>query len=188
MRVKAMGEVRIRPAVEADLEAINSIYNHYVRVSTCTYQTEVETEAQRTAWFAHHGPNHPVTVAELDGTVVGWGSLSPFRDRAAYARTVEDSLYVRHDMHRRGIGGRLLEDLIGRARALGHRTIIAAIDAEQEGSVRLHERYGFVKVAHMREVGSKFDRWLDVILMQFLPLQNLHCAGRTKTAGGTKTG
>lgn len=156
----------IRIATAADLPAINAIYNHYVPISTCTYQTEPSTAAEREAWFAAHGPQHPVTVAELDREVVGWASLSRFHPRAAYGRTVENSVYVRHDRHRRGIGGLLLADSIERATALGHHTLIALIDAEQTASVTLHQRHGFVQVAHLREVGFKFGRWLDVVYLQ----------------------
>ena len=107
--------IQIRPATEADLPAIHDLYNHYVLHSACTYQTEVEPLAVRQAWFAGRGPEHPVTVAELDGEVVGWGALSRFHPRSAYARTVENAVYVRHDRHRRGVGSALLADLIDRA-------------------------------------------------------------------------
>src|SRR5262249_28675419 len=86
---------RIRVATIDDLAAINDIYNHYVLHSTCTFQTEPETPERRRAWFSEHDSQHPVTVLERDGAVVGWGSVSRFRNRAAYDRTVEDSLYVR---------------------------------------------------------------------------------------------
>jgi phosphinothricin acetyltransferase len=158
----------IRPAAAADLPAINAIYNHYVLHSTCTYQEEPSTESERAAWFAAHGPTYPITVMELDGEVVGWGSLSRFHARSAYRRTVENSVYVRHDRHRHGIGAALMTDLIDRASALGHHTILALIDADQAGSVALHERFGFARAAHLRQVGFKFGRWLDVIYMQKL--------------------
>ena len=100
--------------------------------------------------------------------MVGWGSLSTFRARAAYDRTVEDSVYVRHDLQRRGIGGRLLDDLIARATSLGHRVIVAGIDREQAGSIALHEQRGFVQAGLLHEVGFKFDRWLDMVFMERL--------------------
>src|SRR5829696_977446 len=125
----------IRPATPDDLAAINEIYNHYVLHSTCTYQTEPETMDARHAWFAHHAEKHPVTVGVENGAVVGWGSLSRFHARAAYARSVENSVYVHHEHHRKGIGRALLGNLIARASALGHHTIIAGIDAEQTASV-----------------------------------------------------
>lgn len=156
----------IRPATAADLPAINAIYNHYVSRSTCTYQYEESTAAERQEWFAQHGAEHPVIVAEWDGAVIGWGSISPFRPREAYRRTVENSVYVRHDLQRHGIGGRLLAELITRAAACGHHVIMAVIDGEQTGSITLHARHGFVEVGRLREAGFKFGRWLDVVYME----------------------
>lgn len=158
----------VRPATVADLSAINDIYNHYVRHSTCTYQEEPEPLLGRQRWFAHHGAQHPVTVAQIDGQIVGWGSLSAYHPRSAYRLTVENSIYVHHQYHRRGIGSSLLEDLIVRARTLGHRAIIAGIDADQAPSIALHAKWGFRKVGCLEQVGFKFGRWLDVIYMELL--------------------
>ncbi len=160
--------ITIRLATADDLPAINAIYNHFVLCSTCTYREEPETMEDRVAWFDHHGPKHPITVVELDGEIVGWGSLSPYHSRCAYRNTVENSVYVAHTHHRRGIGRMLLLDLIDRARAVGHHTIIAGIDAEQQASVALHEQAGFKQVAFLNEVGYKFGRWLHVIYMQLM--------------------
>lgn len=158
----------IRLATTDDLPAINDIYNHYVLHSTCTYQEAPETMPDRVAWFAHHGPKHPITAALLDDQIIGWASLSPYHKRAAYRNTVENSLYVAPTHHRRGIGRLLLADLIDRARELGHHTIIAGIDAEQLPSIALHAAFGFQQVAFLREVGYKFDRWLHVHYMQLM--------------------
>ncbi len=157
---------RIRAATEVDLAAINDIYNHYVLRSTCTYQEEVESPDGRRKWFHRHGDKHPVIVAEAEGRVVGWGSLSPYHARSAYRHTVENSVYVHPEHQRRGIGSRLLQELTVRARDLGHRVIIAAIDGEQNGSIELHARFGFEKVGHFKEVGFKFGAWRDVVYMQ----------------------
>ncbi len=161
-----MANVLIRDATAADLPAINAIYNHYVLNSTCTYQTEPSTAKEREEWFAAHGPKHPVTVATANGEIIGWGSLSKFHPRAAYGNTVEDSVYLRHDQLGKGIGSQLLADLIERARKLDHHCIIGGIDAEQKASIALHTKHGFAQAAHLREVGFKFGRWLDVIWMQ----------------------
>jgi phosphinothricin acetyltransferase len=160
--------VTIRPATEGDLTAINDIYNYYVLHSTCTYQEEPETIEDRRRWFHDHGEAHPIIVAQLNGKVVGWGSLSSYHRRSAYRRTVENSVYVHHQDHRRGIGSLLLKDLIARARPLGLRVIIAVIDAEQVGSVAIHAKFGFEKVGHMKQLGFKFNRWLDVVYMELL--------------------
>ena len=159
----------IRLATAADLPAINDIYNYYVDCSTCTYQLEHETLADRQAWFAEHPPDkYPVTVAEIDGAVVGWGSLSKFRPRAAYAPTVEASVYIHHDYHRRGLGKALLLDLIARARAAGFHSLIGGASADQTASVALQERLGFTHVAHLKQVGYKFGQWLDVVYLQLM--------------------
>src|SRR6478752_5516632 len=159
-----MSDVTIRLATPADVPSINDIYNYYVLHSTCTYQLEPETIEARRTWLESHNPvTHPVTVAEINGEVVGWGSLSEFRPRAAYANTVEASVYIRHDMHRRGIGKALLLDLIARAKAAGHHTLIGGASADQTVSLALQDSLGFHRVGCLKEVGFKFGRWLDVV-------------------------
>ena len=162
------GGWRIRPAGEADLGAINEIYNYYVLHSACTYQEAVETIEARRQWFARHDERHPVTVAEMDGRVVGWGSLSAFHARSAYRFTVENSVYVDHEFQGRGIGSAVLRDLIERARGIGLHAIVALIDVEQKGSVAMHARAGFKEVGKLSEVGLKFGKWLDVVYMELV--------------------
>jgi phosphinothricin acetyltransferase len=159
--------VDVRLATVGDLGAINAIYNHYVLHSTCTYQDEPTTAAERAAWFENRAAIHPVTVAVLNGEVVGWAALNRFNPRSAYRNTVENSVYVRHDRQRRGIGRGLLVDLLQRAERLGLRQIIALISADQEASVRLHASVGFVEAGRLKEVGYKFGRWLDVVYLQY---------------------
>lgn len=163
-----MDGVTIRIATADDLGAINDIYNYYVKHSTCTWQVEPEAFEARLAWFADHDAAHPVTVAEAAGEVIGWGALSQFRTRCAYRNTVEDSVYIRADMHRKGIGRAILADLIARARSVGHHTVIASISADQKPSIALHEAFGFVEVARMKEVGMKSDAWLDLVYLQLM--------------------
>lgn len=159
----------IRRATPADLPAINDIYNYYVLHSTCTYQLEPETEEDRRIWFEQHSPEkHPVTVAIIGEGLVGWGALSPFRPRAAYAHTVEASVYLHHDMHRRGIGRALLVDLIARAKAAGHHTLIGGASADQTASLSLQDSLGFQRVGLLKEVGFKFGQWLDVVYCQLM--------------------
>ncbi|MFT3869416.1 MAG: GNAT family N-acetyltransferase [Nibricoccus sp.] len=158
----------IREATAADLGVINDIYNHYVLNSVCTYQEVPESLDDRRKWFEQHGGNYPVTVACIDGRIVGWGSLSKFHARSAYRFTVENSVYVHHQHQAQGIGTAILGDLVARAKALGHHTIIAGIDSEQAGSIALHSKFGFQKVAHLKQVGFKCDRWLDVVYMELL--------------------
>src|SRR5262245_6497064 len=161
--------MNIRLATAADLPAINDIYNYYVLRSTCTYQLEPETVDARTAWFRNHPPDkYPVTVAELDSRIAGWGSLSKFRDRAAYEPTVEASVYIHHELHRRGLGRTLLSDLIQRARALGYHSLLGGASGDQVASLALQESLGFTRVACFKEVGYKFGRRLDVVFMQLM--------------------
>jgi L-amino acid N-acyltransferase len=161
-------DLHMRDAVEADLAAINDIYNHYVASSTCTYQYEPTTAAERAAWFREHGPTHPVTVAIAGDEIVGFGALSSFRTREGYRRTVENTVYVRAGLERRGVGRALLHDLIARARTLGHHTIIAGVSGEQAASLALHRAAGFEPVAKFHEVGFKFGQWLDVVFLQLM--------------------
>jgi phosphinothricin acetyltransferase len=161
-----MSAIRVRPATEADLPAVRDIYNFYVRTSTATFQLEPDSEADRLAWLRARSTMHPVVVAEVDGVVVGWGSLSAWKDRAAYDRTVEASVYVRADWQRRGVGRALLEDLVERARALGHHVVIGGACTEHPASIALQEAVAFVPVGCFRDVGYKFDRWLDVVYLQ----------------------
>lgn len=160
--------MHIRPATAADLPAINEIYNHYVLHSTCTYQTVPSTADERAAWFAGRGATHPVYVMEHDGQVGGWHSLSPFKTREAYARTVENSVYVRHTLLGRGLGRMMLEHQLGVAKKLDHHAVLAVVCASQGPSIRLHESFGFAEAGRFREVGWKFGRWLDVLVLQKL--------------------
>jgi phosphinothricin acetyltransferase len=158
----------LRPATTADLPAINAIYNHYVLHSTCTYQTVPSTEQERADWFAVHGPKHPVIVAvdEASDAVIGWGSLSKFHQRQAYENSVEDSVYLHHECQGRGLGSMVLAELLRLAKDIGHHTVLGGADSEQIASIALHTKFGFEKVSHLKEVGFKQGRWLDVIWMQ----------------------
>lgn len=158
--------VAIRLAAPGDLGAIFAIYDHEAMHGTATFDTRPRTEAERAAWFARHSPeHHPVVVAETGGVVAGWGSISPWSDRPAYARTTEDSVYVGVGFRGRGIGRMILGDLLRRADAAGLRVVVARIAEGNPASVRLHEALGFERIGVMRGVGEKFGRVLDVVLM-----------------------
>ena len=157
----------IRLAQPADAAAIEAIYAHYVRHSTCTAQRDPEPLAVRDAWLADRGAEHPVTVMEADdGSIAAWGCLSPYKARWGYRFTVESSVYVRHDLHRRGLGRAVMVDLIERARASGHASIIAAITTEQDASIQLHAALGFNQVGRIEGIIHKFERWMGVVYMQ----------------------
>ena len=156
----------IRDARMDDLAAINGIYNHYVLTSTCTLQLDPCTHIERAEWFLAHGGRYPAVVGEVEGEIVGWASLSPYHARPGYRPTVEDSVYVRHDRRARGVGSKLLAELLGRASAFGHHTVIGMIGSDQPPSLALHERFDFEKVGHLREVGEKLGQRVDVVFMQ----------------------
>ncbi len=160
----------IRPATAADLPGILEIYNDAVLHTTATYDYEPRTLEQRTAWFEERTrEGYPVFVAVDDtGRVVGWSALNPFHARIGYRFTAENSVYVAADMRGKGLGKLLLPPLIAGAQAKGLHAIIAAIDAENAASIRLHAAFGFEKVGHFKQTGFKFNRWLDVVYMERL--------------------
>jgi L-amino acid N-acyltransferase YncA len=159
--------ITVRPACRGDCPAILAIYNDAVLNTTATYDLEPRTLEHREAWFDDHvRQDLAVYVAEEAGCVVGWGSLSRYHDRYGYRFTCENSVYVAASHRGRGFGALLLGPLVEAARVRGLHTLIAAIDASNEASLRLHARFGFEKVGHFKEVGHKFGRWLDVVYLQ----------------------
>lgn len=158
----------VRLATPADAEAIRTIYNREVTGSTVTFDLVPRSPDDQRAWLAAHAGAHPSVVAERDGTVVGFGSLSPYRDRPAYATTVEDSVYVDAAARGHGAGRLLLAELVRLAGLHGFHTVVGRIVGGHEASIALHRRCGFELVGVEREVGRKFGRWLDVVVMQHL--------------------
>ena len=163
-----MDTLRPRLATVADAEAINQIYNHYVRTSAATFQVQEETKDEREKELRSRPNELPLIVLEADGEVVGWGALSPFKSRCAYRDTIEISIYVRQDCQRRGYGRRIVQDLLERGRAAGYHTILAASCEESVESIGLLKSLGFDQVGRLRQVGSKFGRRLDVIYLQLV--------------------
>lgn len=161
--------IRVRLAGAADAEAIRAIYNVEVEGSTVTFDLVPRTPAEQRAWMDEHAGAHPVVVAlDAQDVVVGFGSLSPYKARPAYAPTVEDSVYVRGDQRGNGVGRALLEELLALARRYGYHSVIARIVGGHDASIRLHRTCGFAIVGTEREVGRKLGRWLDVVVMQRL--------------------
>ena len=159
-------QVIIRAAERRDAEGIRTIYNHYVNESTALFDMVPRTLDEQVQWIDEHSGGHPAVVAELDGLIVGFGSLSAFRPRPAYATTVEDSVYLLVDHQGQGIGRRLLEELLRLAAAHGFHSVIARITGANDASIALHASCGFETVGTEREVGRKFGQWLDVVEMQ----------------------
>ncbi|WP_019535813.1 GNAT family N-acetyltransferase [Paenibacillus ginsengihumi] len=160
--------MNIRRAMRTDLSAITEIYNEAVLHTTATFDTVPRTLEQQEQWYAQHGREYPVLVAEADGTVVGWSSLNRYSDRPAYARTAELSLYIHSDRRGQGIGKTLLGRTLEEGRTAGLHTVISRITGGNDSSIHLHRIYGFETVGTMREVGIKFGQWLDVVIMQKL--------------------
>jgi L-amino acid N-acyltransferase YncA len=163
-----LNELIVRDGLEEDIPAITAIYRHAVLNGTGTFEIEPPGEAEmkirRRVMLAS---NYPYLVAESQGKVMGYACATSYRPREAYAKTVENSVYVRDGFQGRGIGRKLLAMLIDQASDRGFRQMIAVIgDSENIGSIRLHEKLGFARAGHLRAVGRKYDRWLDTILMQ----------------------
>jgi phosphinothricin acetyltransferase len=157
----------IRPATVADLPAVTAIYNHAVVHTTAIWNDAVVDLENRRAWYeARRERGYPVLVAEIDGTIAGYGSFGDFRAFAGYRFSVEHSVYVAEGMRRRGIASQLLTTLIDEARRLGKHVMIAGVAADNDVSIRLHLRHGFVETGRMPEVGIKFGRWLDLVFLQ----------------------
>jgi phosphinothricin acetyltransferase len=153
----------VRPAAWADLEALNEIYNHYVRSSHVTFDVDVRGLEWRQRWFSDHDEvQHPILVAERAGRVTGFAAAGEHRPKAAYASTLETSVYVAPDEMGRGIGSALYAALVGILDEVGVHRSVAGIAQPNAASVRLHERFGFHRVARFTEIGWKLGRYWDV--------------------------
>jgi phosphinothricin acetyltransferase len=158
---------QIDDAVEADVPDILAMYNDVIATSTAVYSELPVTLENRQEWFrARVAQGYPVLVARDDTGVIGYATFGDFRAWPGYRFTVEHSVHIRADRRGQGIGTRLMQALLPRARALGKHVMIGGIDADNAASIRMHERLGFERSAHMKEVGRKFDRWLDLVFMQ----------------------
>lgn len=160
--------VMVRPATESDVPGITAIYNEAITNTTATFDLEPKTVENRLEWFRSHGPRHPILVADLDGKVTGWGSISEWSDRCAYSDTGESSFYVAPEYRGMGIGRMLKKAVLDEARRLKYHTIMARIAGESAASIHLNEEFGFVKVGTLKEVGRKFGRLIDVHMYQLL--------------------
>jgi L-amino acid N-acyltransferase YncA len=160
--------MRVRLATIDDAEATRAIYNLEVTESTVTFDLVPRSPEEQREWLTARSGAHAVLVAEDDGEVVGFASLSPFRDRPAYSTSVENSVYVRRDQRAKGVGKLLLSELITLATSHGFHAMMARIVGDHEASIALHRSLGFEVVGTEREVGRKFGRWLDVLEMQLL--------------------
>jgi L-amino acid N-acyltransferase YncA len=159
--------MELREAVDSDIAGIVEIYNEVIANSTAIYtETPVTLDFGSALLKTRREQSYPVIVAVSGGEVLGFTSFGDFRAWPCYRYTVEHAVHIRVDQRGRGLGRQLLETLIPRAIALEKHVLIAGIDASNAISIKLHQRLGFEAVAHLREVGRKFDRWLDLVFMQ----------------------
>jgi L-amino acid N-acyltransferase len=164
-----MTNLMIRPAKSGDLEKILEIVNYWILHTTSNYNYDTQTLEVQTKWFEDKkAKNMPVIVADLDGEVIGFGSYGQFREKIGYQYTVEHSVYVVDNAIGKGIGSKLLTELIKLAKEQGLHVMIGAIDASNTGSIVFHEKFGFVATGTIREVGYKFEKWLDLVFMQLI--------------------
>ena len=156
----------IRQATANDLEAITEIYNEAILKTVATFDTETKTIEQQRKWFEDHSTKNPILVAEENGVIFGFASLSKYSNRCAYSDTAEISLYIMEEFQGKGIGKKLMKAIIDEGEKVGLHAVIARITDENEKSIHLHKSVGFEHIGTMKEVGLKFDRRLDVCLMQ----------------------
>lgn len=161
-------QVSVRRARPEDLPATVEIYNQAVVDTVATFDLEPVTVEGRRKWFAQFGDHDPLWVAEIDRRIVGFAYYLPYRAKPAYAATKELTVYVDRAHHRRGVGRRLLETLVEHARSAGVHTLLAVLAGDNPGSAALHRAFDFEPVGHLRQVGRKFDEWVDTHYWQKL--------------------
>ncbi len=158
--------INIRRATINDLDAITEIYNEAILKTIATFDTEIKTRKEQKKWFEDHGSKNPILIAEDNGNIFGFASLSKFSDRCAYSDTAEISLYVKEEHQGKGIGKKLMESIINEGKNVGLHVVISRITEGNEKSIYLHKSVGFEYLGIMKEVGIKFGKRLDVYLMQ----------------------
>ncbi len=165
--------MNIEIAGKDDLNRIVEIYNWAVVNTTATFDTETKTSDDQEMWFEEHIGRFPITVIKNNNVIMGWGSLSEWSDRCAYSGTAEISFYIHPDFHNQGVGTLVFKDLIERGRSFNFRTLLSRVTEESASSLYLHKKMGFREIGLMKSVGEKFDRILDVYLLQYLYEENL---------------
>jgi phosphinothricin acetyltransferase len=158
--------LNIRKAGNADLPSITDIYNDAVANTTATFDTQTRTLEDRTQWFNNRDENFPIFVAEKNKQIVGYASLNKWSDKKGYDRTAEISLYILPGYQGEGIGKQLIEFIVAEAEETHLHSIIARITEGNEVSIHLHKAVGFEVTGHLKEAGFKFERYLDVTIMQ----------------------
>lgn len=164
-----MNELKIRVVSPSDATAIASIYRYYVENTTVTFNEETPTDDETRETIVRISQTWPYFVAEIDGEVVGYCYVHPWKEKEAYKSTLETTIYIRHGLTSCGVGRRLMSCLIDECKAMGSvHALIACVTAENEGSRRFHASLGFEEVSLFREVGFKLGRYLDVVDMELI--------------------
>ncbi len=160
--------MNIRRATLEDAQAIATIYNQAIEFTTASFDTELKSADNRREWLLQHNDKYPVVVAELDGLVIGFASMTRWSDRAAYDDTAEISIYILPGYHNRGLGKQLMQAIITAGKEGGLHCVLSRITQGNDKSIHLHEQFGFTTVGVIKEVGSKFGKLLNVTMMQLL--------------------
>jgi len=160
--------LELRAATPADADAIARIYNQAVTGTTATFDTEPKTGQDRREWLTNRPSQNPVIVSRGADEIVGWGAFLPYSDRPAYRGTVEMSVYVDDAHHRHGVGAALSRELLRRAPDLDIHVVLARVCSENAASLAMAKTLGFREIGTMHEVGRKFGRWLDVVMLELL--------------------
>ncbi|MAZ48757.1 MAG: GNAT family N-acetyltransferase [Halobacteriovoraceae bacterium] len=158
----------IRPATQEDYQAILDVYNWAVSDTVATFDTEIKSLPIHLSFFKDFELGYPMHVLTQDKKVIGFALVKAFSDRKAYARTCELAIYIKPGFHRKGYGMTLMKSILGAAKDFNQKVILSKIESETVASLELHRKLGFEEVGTLKRVGYKFDRWLDVTIMQKL--------------------
>ena len=164
--------LEIRKAKIEDLPGITSIYNDAIKNTVATFDTKTKTLEEKKVWFDGHGSKNPIIIAEENRNIVGWAALSKWSNKDAYSNTAEISVYVKDSFKKKGVGKKLIQEILKEGKKVDLHLIIARITNDNQVSVHLHESVGFKQIGVMKECGYKFGKWLDVILLQKLLTNN----------------
>ena len=156
----------IRAATIDDVKAITEIYNHAVLNTTATFDTEIQSEEERMHWLVNRAEIHPVIVGVMDQQIAGWAALGPWSPKKGYDIMAEGSVYIHPEFQFKGLGSILLKEIVEEGKRVGLHSILARITTDNLHSIYLNDKEGFVRIGVLKEAGQKFNRYLDVMILQ----------------------
>lgn len=156
----------IRAATPNDVKAITEIYNHAVLNTTATFDTDIQSEEERMHWLMNRAEIHPVIVGVMDQQIAGWAALGPWSSKKGYDIMAEGSVYIHPEYQFKGLGSILLKEIIEQGKIVGLHSILARITTDNLHSIYLNDKEGFIRIGVLKEAGQKFNRYLDVMIMQ----------------------